>query len=288
MATNGREGWGGIPAFLGAHTAPMQPFVQIPGEALRMRVEALHEVAKDILFTHVLNRYVQCFITQIAQTSACNRIHSLDERCVRWLLMTHDRVEADEFPMTQEFLGALLAPRRAGVSIAAATMQRAGLVDYERGLIKILDRAGLEAASCECYAIVTAEYDRLLGTDFLRAKKQQHRRLRSSRQRLCPRLHCLTSANADSTSTGDSDGILHVAGTRPARRRCLSWQTTNQLFKAVADVAELIRMAGDPRRQAIADGPHLGDAPLSIAFYLGGPGHIQHGVGSFDKGTHQA
>src|SRR5215470_4899221 len=167
VATIGNEGMVGIPILLGTDRAPMRSFVQIPGDALRMRAEALHEAVKDPDFNRILHRYVQCFITQIAQSSACNRAHSLDERCARWLLMTHDRVKGDEFPLTQEFLGAMLGVRRAGVSVAAATMQRAGLIEYKRGVIRVLNRAGLEAASCECYGIVEAEYDRLLGTDLL-------------------------------------------------------------------------------------------------------------------------
>ncbi len=110
----------------------------------------------------VLHRYTQALFTQIAQSAGCNRLHSIEQRCARWLLMTQDRVGADRFPLTQEFLGQMLGVRRATVTEAAGTLQKAGLITYSRGTIIVLDRQGLEAAACECYQIVRDDYDRLL------------------------------------------------------------------------------------------------------------------------------
>jgi CRP-like cAMP-binding protein len=111
----------------------------------------------------LLQRYTQAFFVQLAQGAACNRLHSMDQRLVRWLLMSHDRVGQDQFPLTQEFMAQMLAVRRATVTEAAGRLQQAGLITYSRGIIAILDRPGLEAASCECYQIITDEYARLLG-----------------------------------------------------------------------------------------------------------------------------
>jgi CRP-like cAMP-binding protein len=108
-------------------------------------------------------RYAQALQEQTAQSVACNRHHAIEERCARWLLMTHDRVGADQFPLTQEFLAFMLGVRRASVTVAAGMLQQAGLIRYSRGRIAVLDRAGLEAASCECYRVVQQRYEQLLG-----------------------------------------------------------------------------------------------------------------------------
>jgi len=111
-----------------------------------------------------LRRYTHAYLTQVAQTAACNRAHQLDQRCARWLLMTHDRVDGgDEFPLTHEFLAFMLAVRRAGVTVSLGALQHAGLVRYSRGVITLVDRAGLERASCECYRVVRAHFERLFG-----------------------------------------------------------------------------------------------------------------------------
>jgi CRP-like cAMP-binding protein len=111
----------------------------------------------------LLDRYTRAYLTQVAQGAACNRLHHLEPRCARWLLMTHDRVGgADAFPLKQEFLALMLGVRRTGVTLAAGALQDAGLIRYRRGGIRVLDRAGLEAASCECYGIVRRTFDRLL------------------------------------------------------------------------------------------------------------------------------
>ena len=162
VATIGNEGMVGLPAFLGAETAAMRVFVQVPGDALRMPVDMFRKhCASNEDLTKVLLRYTQVLMTQIAQSSACNRLHPIDKRCARWLLMTHDRVQGDEFPMTQEFLSKMLGARRGAVNVTANALQRAGLIHYKRGVITIVDRDRLETAACECYGIVAAEYERL-------------------------------------------------------------------------------------------------------------------------------
>jgi CRP-like cAMP-binding protein len=113
----------------------------------------------------MLQRYTLALLAQIAQASACNRLHTLEQRCARWLLMTHDRVARDEFPLTQEFLAQMLAVRRAGVNEVQQALSDAGLISYSRGSITILDRPGLEQRSCQCYALIREEHDRLAAFD---------------------------------------------------------------------------------------------------------------------------
>jgi len=171
VATVGKEGMVGLPAFLGAETAAMRVFVQVPGEALRMPVETFRkQCARNQDLTNVLLRYTQALMTQIAQSSACNRLHPIEQRCARWLLMTHDRVEGDGFPMTQEFLSKMLGARRGAVNVTANALQRAGLIHYTRGVITIVDRDRLESAACECYGIVAAEYERLFRPSSIRRR----------------------------------------------------------------------------------------------------------------------
>jgi CRP-like cAMP-binding protein len=176
VATVGSEGMVGLPAFLGSKHSAMTAFAQIPGEALRMPVERFMRHCEEIAqLRQAMLRYTQAFITQIAQNSACNRLHPVQERCARWLLLTHDRVDSDEFPLTQEFLAQMLGVRRPSVTVAAGALQQAGLIEYTRGSIRVVDRAGLEEASCECYSIVEAEYRRLLGAAPDRRKKRSIR-----------------------------------------------------------------------------------------------------------------
>jgi CRP-like cAMP-binding protein len=164
VGTIGNEGMAGLSVFLDAGAAPSRTFVQVPGEAKRMRAARFVELADaNPALRKILNRYTQAFLTQVSQTAACNRMHLVEERCARWLLMTHDRVEgADTFPLTHQFLAFMLGARRSGVTVAAGTLQKAGLIEYRRGKITVLDRAGLEKASCDCYGIVRAHFDRLL------------------------------------------------------------------------------------------------------------------------------
>ena len=164
VATIGREGMAGLPVFLGASTSPDLAFAQIRGRALRMPAGEFRDLANGAgAIQALLQRYTQAFFVQLAQGSACNRLHNLHQRLARWLLMTHDRVGQDEFLLTQEFMAQMLAVRRATVTEAAGRLQQAGLITYGRGIITIVDRAGLEAASCECYQIIADEHARLVG-----------------------------------------------------------------------------------------------------------------------------
>jgi CRP-like cAMP-binding protein len=166
IATVGNEGMIGSPVVLGSNAMPAREFcqVQVPGQLWRMDRSSFAEVlAVDDPFRDVVQRYVQALFSQIAQQVACNALHSVEERCCRWLLLTHDRVRADSFPLTQEFLAQMLGVRRASVTLAAGALQNAGLIRYRRGEMTIVDRDGLEDASCECYRALRDEFDRLLG-----------------------------------------------------------------------------------------------------------------------------
>jgi CRP-like cAMP-binding protein len=164
LATVGNEGMVGLPVFLGAETTSIRALTQVPGEGVRMKAELLREeVRRDGALHDLLHRYTQALFHQIARGAACSRVHSVEQQCARWLLMTHDRVDADEFLLTQEFLSQMLGVRRASVNAVARILQKAGLIRYRRGKITILDRQGLEAASCECYRIISEEFTRLLG-----------------------------------------------------------------------------------------------------------------------------
>ncbi|WP_338421945.1 Crp/Fnr family transcriptional regulator [Nostoc flagelliforme] len=166
VATVGNEGMVGLPVFLGADRIPGECFIQVPGYGLRMRVDAFktHVTASSRLHD-LLQRYTQGLFNQIAQSAACNRLHSMEERLCRWLLMTADRVETGTFPITQEFLSKMLGVNRSSVSLSASVLQRAGLIKYVRGQMTILDRLGLEATTCECYQVVKAEFERLLNSN---------------------------------------------------------------------------------------------------------------------------
>jgi len=164
VATVGNEGMIGIHVLLGADRVPTETFVQVPGDALRMKVDVFKkEVFPGSPLHNLLLRYTQTLITQLSQSAACNRLHSVEKRACRWLLLTHDRVDSDQFPMTHEFLAEMLGVRRASVSEVAATLQKAGLIRYQRGKMTICDRKGLEAGSCECYEVFKRQYTRLLG-----------------------------------------------------------------------------------------------------------------------------
>lgn len=165
VATIGPEGMVGIQLLLGSDRISHRAFVQVPGSALRMSGEDFHRLLGEApAFELLLRRYTLALLSQIALAAGCNRMHTVEERLARWLLMTQDRVDAPEFPLTQEFIGQMLGVRRPTVSLAAGMLQRAGLIHYVRGQVTILDRPGLEAASCECYATIVAEFERLVGT----------------------------------------------------------------------------------------------------------------------------
>ena len=163
MGLVGNEGVVGIALFMGGETTPNQAVAQVAGGALRMKAQALlEEFRRGGPFQLALLRYTQALITQISQTAVCNRLHPVEKRLCRWLLLTRDRVPSDEILMTQEFIAHMLGVRREGVTAAAHHLQKAGLIRYARGHITILDRARLEAAVCECYGVVKTELDRLL------------------------------------------------------------------------------------------------------------------------------
>jgi CRP-like cAMP-binding protein len=166
VATIGCEGIVGLPLFLGGVSAAGEVFIQVAGKGLYMGAADFHRhVAAEPLLVRILLRYTQALLTQVAQCSACNRHHSTLERCARWLSQTRDRVRGDEFSLTHDFLSLMLGVRRATVSETAQALQAQGLIQYHRGVIRVTDRAGLEAASCECYRQINREYARLLKPD---------------------------------------------------------------------------------------------------------------------------
>jgi len=159
----GNDGLVGTPVFLGADRSPTQAIVQIPGEALRMEVKVFQkEMTRDGPLYGLVQRYTQTMINQISQSIVCNHRHSVEKRMCRWLLMSHDRVGADEFPLTHEFLAQMLGVCRPTVTAVAGTLHKSGLINYHRGRITVIERKGLEAASCECYKVVAKELARLL------------------------------------------------------------------------------------------------------------------------------
>lgn len=163
LATVGPEGMVGFPVLMGTKSVPSRTLIQIPGEGLRMKTSDFERaLARTPTLHRLLLRYTMALFSQVAQGTSCNRLHEVQERCARWLLQTHDRVDGDSFPMTHEFLSQMLGVHRPTVTVAAAMLQKAGLIDYTRGQITIVDRKGLEAASCPCYRIIREEYDRLL------------------------------------------------------------------------------------------------------------------------------
>ncbi|NVK40991.1 MAG: Crp/Fnr family transcriptional regulator [Oceanospirillaceae bacterium] len=163
VAVVGNEGIIGIALFMGGETMPNRAVVQSAGHAYRLPGERLKlEFQASIALQHLLLRYTQALLTQMAQTAVCNRHHTLDQQLCRWLLLSHDRLPSDELLMTQELIANMLGVRREGVTAAASKLQAAGLIHYHRGHITVVDRAGLEARTCECYEVVKREYDRLL------------------------------------------------------------------------------------------------------------------------------
>lgn len=159
----GNEGFAGLSIFMGVNVSQTRALVQGAGSAMRMTSAAVRHEANHLGALHrLLHRYSHSLLTQVSQSVACNRFHSVDARLARWLLMTSDRLGLDEFRLTQDFMSNMLGVRREGVNKAAGTLQTAKLIRYSRGMIKILDRRGLEANSCECYAIIKAESDEYL------------------------------------------------------------------------------------------------------------------------------
>jgi len=159
----GNEGVVGIPLFMGGNTTPSSAVVQTSGHAYRLASRRLKdEFNRGGLMQHLLLRYTQAVITQMTQTAACNRHHSVEQQLCRWVLLTLDRVATPELIVTQELIANMLGVRREGITAAAGTLQRAGLIRYRRGHITVLERSGLETCVCECYAVVKKELGRLL------------------------------------------------------------------------------------------------------------------------------
>ena len=164
VANVGNEGIVGVSAFLGVDILGARESyqVEVPGQARAMDVATFVKAAGRDPLRSLVERYIEAQFIQVAQRMACVALHSIPERCSRWLLLTHDRVGDREFPLTQEFLAQMLGVRRASVSVAAGALQNAGLIRYTRGRVTILDREGLEDAACECYGIIRGEFERLL------------------------------------------------------------------------------------------------------------------------------
>ena len=163
IAVVGNEGIVGVSLFMGGETTPSRSVVQSAGEGFRMRGQVLKdEFNRSGPVLHLLLRYTQALITQMAQTAVCNRHHSLDQQLCRWLLLSLDRLPTPELVMTQELIANMLGVRREGVTEAAGSLQQDGLIRYRRGHITVLDRTGLERRTCECYSVVKKEYERLL------------------------------------------------------------------------------------------------------------------------------
>jgi len=163
IAVVGLEGMVGVSLFMGGESTTNRAVVQSAGHGFRLRAQAMKDEfnrAGPVL--HLLLRYTQALITQMAQTAVCNRHHTLDQQLCRWLLLSLDRLPGTELVMTQELIANMLGVRREGVTEGALKLQKAGLIRYARGRITVLDRPGLEGATCECYAVVKREYDRLL------------------------------------------------------------------------------------------------------------------------------
>jgi CRP-like cAMP-binding protein len=158
----GREGMAGVPLFLGRDTAPFRVVVQVPGSAQRLEAGPFRAaLRRGRGLDERLRSYVDAFLTHLAQTAACNSRHSVEKRCCRWLLLYHDRVGEDEFPLTQKYLAAMLSVRRTGVAEVAGALQRAGLIRYRRGWVTVVDRPGLESACCPCFQVIKERFDRL-------------------------------------------------------------------------------------------------------------------------------
>jgi CRP-like cAMP-binding protein len=162
VGTVGREGMAGLPVLLHSDSMPTRAFVQVAGQGMRMSAASFREaLATSPAFARIMYRYAQALFDQVAQSVACNQLHVLEERCARWILMTQDRVEKPNIPLKQQFLAEMLGVHHPAVTLAAGALQKAGLIRYRRGVIEVLDRPGLEAAACGCYALVRHSFQRL-------------------------------------------------------------------------------------------------------------------------------
>jgi CRP-like cAMP-binding protein len=168
----GSEGMVGIPVILGGNITIYETQVQVPHDAMRMDANVLKtEFLQGGELQKLLLRYCQALLTQISQSVACNRFHTIEARLARWMLLVQDSTELDELPLTQEFIAEMLGTRRSGVTVAAGTLQQAGMLRYSRGKITIVNREALEATACECYRVISNEFSRLLGNKLERDSK---------------------------------------------------------------------------------------------------------------------
>jgi CRP-like cAMP-binding protein len=166
VGTVGHEGMVGLPAFLGASSSPLQAFAQVPGSAWKIRTTDFKRVLNhgNSALAEALHRYTQALFVQLSLSVACNRLHSLEQRCARWLLITADRVGKNTFDLTQQFLAQMLGVRRASANAILQAFKRSGLLDYHNGRMNIKNRRGLESLACECYSIIREEYRKLTGS----------------------------------------------------------------------------------------------------------------------------
>jgi CRP-like cAMP-binding protein len=162
VGTIGREGVSAIPLLLGAKTTANECYCQVPGVAVKIDAVVFQSLRTNAKFRQLLDRYVQAYVNMLGQLAACNRLHHVYERCARWLLMTYDRVGSPKIRLTHEYLAMMLGTQRSMVTIAAATLQKAGFIQYSHGVITVLDRAGLADASCECYEVAREQFGGLL------------------------------------------------------------------------------------------------------------------------------
>lgn len=164
VATVGQEGVLGLSVFWGADLLPILSIGEVPGKALKVPAKVFQEaIEKFAELNRKLQLYTQALFVLVAQVLACNTLHSIEERCARWILMTQDRVHRETLPLTQEVLAQMLGVRRPTVTLAAGMLKKAGLIEYSRGSVKVLDREGLESATCGCYQVIKKEFDRLQG-----------------------------------------------------------------------------------------------------------------------------
>lgn len=173
VGTVGNEGMSTVDTLTGGMTAIETTICQIAGESLRMPVGKFMELRERLPeLNRLCNRFLQAYLSQVSQSVACNRLHTTEERFARWILMSHDRVEGDEFHITQEFLAIMLGVHRPSVTLVARSFQQAGLIRYNRGTVTVVDRDGLEEASCECYQVVKRQFIRILGQNSAWPDKQ--------------------------------------------------------------------------------------------------------------------
>ncbi len=163
VGTIGREGMSALPLLMGASSTANDCYCQVRGPAVKINARLFRELSSSSpAFRQLLDRYLQAYVNMLGQLAACNRLHSVYERCARWLLMTHDRVDVDVIPLTHEYLAMMLGTNRSGVTIGVGTLQQAGFIRSAGGNITILDRLGLEQAACECYEVAREQFGGLL------------------------------------------------------------------------------------------------------------------------------